>query len=200
MNAARPDHRSLPRRRGDALLTAIFDATLAELSDSGYARLSMERIAARARTGKASIYRRWPTRAELVGAALGHVVADRPHSVPDTGGLRGDLLAVLRAAADRLEGPFGEATRGLFAETMADPEATRRAREGMIAARDRVLSTVIARAVERGEAGAHALHPRLTGLGPTLLTQHFLLDGVPIGDEVIEEILDLVVLPLLAPR
>ena len=64
------------RRRGDALLGAIHAAVLDELADNGYAGLSIERVADRARTGKASIYRRWPTRMELVLDALDHTLPD----------------------------------------------------------------------------------------------------------------------------
>ena len=70
------DHRKGPRRRGEALFQAIYDATLAELVASGYAGMAMERVAARARTSKASLYRRWPSRAELVADAIRHCVAD----------------------------------------------------------------------------------------------------------------------------
>src|SRR4051794_9492285 len=67
------DHRRGPRRRGDVLTTAIFEATLAELDEVGYAELSMERVAYRARASKGSLYRRWNSRAELVVDAMHHV-------------------------------------------------------------------------------------------------------------------------------
>ncbi|MDT7598911.1 MAG: hypothetical protein QOK26_988, partial [Pseudonocardiales bacterium] len=85
------DHRRGPRRRGDALTAAIFDATLTELADVGYAELTMERVAGRARASKGSLYRRWSNRAELVVDAMHHA---RPHYIepPDTGRVRDDLL------------------------------------------------------------------------------------------------------------
>ncbi|WP_162795308.1 TetR/AcrR family transcriptional regulator, partial [Nonomuraea lactucae] len=101
------DHRKLPRRRGEALNAAIFQATLDELAETGYARLTMERVAERAGAGKASLYRRWPTRLELVMDAVYEVLPD-PASTPDTGTLRGDVLAALRGAAEVLAGPAGE--------------------------------------------------------------------------------------------
>ncbi|MEV4897159.1 helix-turn-helix domain-containing protein, partial [Nonomuraea sp. NPDC055795] len=96
------DHRKQPRRRGEALHAAIFQATLDELAEVGYAKLTMERVAERARTGKASLYRRWPTRLELVMAAVYSVLPD-PSDVADTGSLRGDLLALLRHTAAALD-------------------------------------------------------------------------------------------------
>src|SRR5438874_612246 len=107
LTTAPSDHRRLPRRRDRALIDAIHAATLAELADTGYMGLSIERVAKRARTSKAAIYRRWPARADLVAAAIG-AVGERDHdAIPDTGDIRTDLFAVLRAAADRLVGPFG---------------------------------------------------------------------------------------------
>src|SRR5437868_2699955 len=73
----------LVRRRGEALCAAIRAAVLDELADCGYAGLSIERVAERARTGKASIYRRWPNRLELVLDALDHILPD-PDEVTDT--------------------------------------------------------------------------------------------------------------------
>src|SRR3954463_13756265 len=89
------------RRRGDALLDAIYAAVMEELATVGYQALSIERVAERARTGKASIYRRWPTRLDLVLAGLDHVMP-RFDAVPDTGAIRGDLLVVLRRIAQTM--------------------------------------------------------------------------------------------------
>jgi AcrR family transcriptional regulator len=69
------DHRTLPRRRGDVLNSAIFEATLDELAEVGYPKLTMERVAARAGASKASVYRRWPSRMELVLDAVHHLAA-----------------------------------------------------------------------------------------------------------------------------
>ena len=97
------DHRKLPRRRGDALYEAILNATLAELAEVGYARLTMERVAEQAKASKASLYRRWPSRMELAVEAVYRALPD-PTSPPDTGSLRGDVLATLRANAELLAG------------------------------------------------------------------------------------------------
>ncbi|HET9874222.1 MAG TPA: TetR/AcrR family transcriptional regulator [Mycobacterium sp.] len=193
----RPDHRRLPRRRGQVLVDAIHAATLAELAETGYAALSVERVAARARTGKAAIYRRWPARADLVAAAIRHAGERDPDHLPDTGDVRADLFAVLRAAADRLAGPYGEAARGLITETLADPAATRAARERLTNVRSRLLTTVLQRAVQRRQIGPQVLTPQLIALPATLLSHHYLLHGSPIEDHTINEILDHIVMPLL---
>src|SRR6187399_1252637 len=98
------DHRTQPRRRGPALQEAILDAARAELAEVGYANLTMERVAARAKASKASVYSRWPSRIELVMDVFYDLMPD-PAAPPDTGTLRGDLLATLRQTAELLSGP-----------------------------------------------------------------------------------------------
>lgn len=193
------DHRRLPRRRDQVLIEAIHVATLAELDETGYTGLSIDRVAKRARTSKAAIYRRWPSRADLVAAAIRHTGQSDPEMSPDTGDVRADLFAVLRAAANRLAGPFGEAARGLIAETLANPEATRAARDHLEHERNQMITVVLERAVQRGQIGPQALTPQLISLAPALVSHHFLLHGAPIDDQTISDILDHIVMPLMRP-
>ncbi len=194
--AAEAGHRSRPRRRGEVLYAAIFDATLAELAEAGYSRLAIERIAARAGASKASVYRRWPSRAELVVAALQHQ-SRPPESAPDTGSLRADVLAILRRAATLLDGAFGAAVRGLMAETLTDPDRTAALRPAMFTARDQIMREVLDRAAARGDIRPEAVTPQLIGLAPALVDHHFLIHGAPIPDDVLTAIVDNVLLPLL---
>lgn len=189
-------HRPRPRRRGEELCAAIFEATLAELAEAGYSRLAMERIAARAGASKMSLYRRWPSRRELVIAALRH--QDRePEPVPDTGNLRDDVLTFLRRAAALLGGAFGEAVRGLMAETLMDPDRTAAARADALSARDQIMRDILTRAVARGEIRSAAVTPQLIGLAPALVDHYFLLHGAPIPDDLLTGIADDILLPLL---
>jgi AcrR family transcriptional regulator len=194
--AGGPDHRGRPRRRGEELYAAIFEATLAELAEVGYNRLAMERIAARAGASKVSLYRRWPGRAELVVAALQHQNIE-PEPAPDTGNVRDDVLTMLRHAAALLDGVFGAAVRGLMAETLTDPDRTAALRPDMFTARNRVMREILDRAAARGEIRAAAVTPQLVGLAPALVDHHFLMHGTPIPDNVLTEIVDNVLLPLL---
>src|SRR5580698_265780 len=88
------------RRRGEELEHAVLAAAWEELVDVGFASLTMESVAARARTGVAVLYRRWPNKDELVLAALMHYRQGRPVEIVDTGTLRGDLLALLAAIGE----------------------------------------------------------------------------------------------------
>ena len=184
------------RRRGEELHDAICRATIDELSEHGYAGLTMDTVAARAHTGKATLYRRWPSKVELVADALLHTVPvfEPP---PDTGRLRDELLTLMETVSNHLTGPMGAAARGLMAEVARSPELAEILR-GQIT--DPVVAPtleVLRRAVVRGEAPAAALIPRVAGVGPELLRQHFLMYGAPVPREVLEEIVDQIVLPLL---
>src|ERR1700691_4775534 len=92
------------RRRGATLEHALLDAAWDELQASGYAKLTMERVAERAGTSRAVIYRRWRNRTELVIAAMRHSQPALSGAIPDTGTLRGDTLAVLRRASAPITG------------------------------------------------------------------------------------------------
>ena len=190
------DRRGQPRRRGEELYAAIFEATLAELAEVGYSRLAMERIAARAGASKASLYRRWPSRAELVIAALGHHYGES-EPAPDTGNLRDDALTLLRLGATRLNGIFGVAARGLMAETLTDPDRTASLRANMFTSRNRIMREILDRAVARGEISPAAVTQQLLELAPALVDHHFLMHGAPIPDEVLTGIVDNILLPLL---
>jgi AcrR family transcriptional regulator len=189
-------HRGPPRRRGEELYAAIFEATMAELAEVGYSRLAMERIAARARASKMSLYKRWPNRAELVVAALRHQAGD-PEPAPDTGNLRDDVLTFLRRGAARLDGIFGEVARGLMAETLTDPDRTAGLRANMFTTRDRLMREILDHAAARGDIPPAAITPQVIGLAPALVDHHFLIHGAPIPDEVLTGIVDNVLLPLL---
>ena len=106
------------RRRGKVLETAIFEIVMRELAETGYVNFSIERVAARAGTSKPVIYRRWPTRAQLVYAALR---ANRPvlsSQVPDTGTVRGDLMAILHGISEMVDELSPEVIFGLIAELL----------------------------------------------------------------------------------
>jgi AcrR family transcriptional regulator len=190
------DHRKGPRRRGDALYAAIFEATLEELTAVGYAELKIEHIANRARASKGSLYRRWSSRAELVADAVHHTLPSCCEP-PDTGSTREDILGCLRGFANLLNGPSGEAVRGLMAETIREPDLMEVVRIRFIDPGVSLFLDVLRRGAVRGEVRATALTRRIASVGPDLLRQHFLAHRSPISDQVLIEIVDEVILPLV---
>ena len=189
------DHRTRPRRRGDALNRAIHEATLDELAELGYAKLTIERVALRAGASKASVYRRWPSRMELALDAVQHLAPD-PAAIPDTGSLRGDALAFIRGMADLLAGPAGEALRGLLGDALADPARTLALRRHSRGTGHRAMQEIVRRAVERGEIQSAAITPRRLDVAQAMLREQFLFHGPPVPDAAIVEIVDEIVLPL----
>lgn len=178
------------RRRGAALEADLLDAAWAELAAVGYAKLTMEGVAARARTGKQVLYRRWGNRAELVIAALRHRTGSIADRVPATGTLRGDVLEVLRAGAERQRQIGPDTLHGLLAEARdVDPSFF-----GIMRG---VLRTVVERAAERGEIPTADLPPRVLTLPADLLRHEILLSREPVARATLEEIVDEVFLPLV---
>jgi AcrR family transcriptional regulator len=189
------DHRTRPRRRGPALDAAILQATVAEIVQYGYADLSIERVAERARASKASVYRRWPRKVALVLAAVYDQLPDTAVA-PDTGSLRGDLLALFRSAARPLAGPAGLAIRGLVSDALRDPELAAQLRGYTRGRSVAALRDVLRQAGQRGELSPEAITPRQLEAGLSMLRFHFLVNGAPVADTVVVEIVDEVVLPL----
>ncbi|MYV93446.1 TetR family transcriptional regulator [Streptomyces sp. SID1034] len=171
-------------------------ATLDELAETGYAALTMERVAARARTGKAAVYRRWPSRAQLVldACKLGKI---SDVDLPDTGELRGDTLALLRHMAITMASPLGGIMRGLLGEMTRDPELAELIRERVHTVRPSMVHVVLERAVERGEVEPWVLTSRRATVATDLLRNQFLLFGAPVPDEFIVDVVDDIYLPLV---
>ena len=192
---ARPDHRKLPRRRGAVLNSAIFDAVLAEIAESGYSALTMDRVAERARASKASLYRRWPGRAALVLDAA-YASMHGPDTVPDTGSLRLDTLTVMRQAARLLEGTVGQAVRGVLGEALQNPDVAAEVREFTHGNASRKMQEILAHAIRRGECDPALVTDLKIEAGPALLRHRFIFGSGPIEDDFLVEIVDQVVLPL----
>lgn len=190
------DHHKGRRRRGAALCAAIFEATLEELTAVGYAELTMERVARRAGASKRSLYRRWSSRAELVADAVHHTLPSLDEPL-DTGSARDEMLACLSADATLLNGLSGEAIRGLMAETLRNPDLMDVIRMRFIDPNVSHFLDVLRRGAARGEVRATALTPRIASVGPDLLRQYFVAHRPPIPDQVVTEIVDDVIMPLI---
>jgi AcrR family transcriptional regulator len=187
----------MARRRGAELEEAILRAATEELVESGYAGLTMDRVAARAGTNKNALYRRWPNRAALGVAAYHRLVVDEQR-LPDTGSLRGDVLELLRGANRHWSSPLGEVMRGLLAGAADDPDLLALIRERAGDGGADLWLELLRRAVDRGQAPAAALDPRVATVAIALLRNEYTVRGHPhVPDAVLVEITDRVYLPLL---
>jgi len=154
---ARKEIRSRPpgRPRSAGVDEAILAAALAELGERGYARMSMDAVAARAGVSKPTVYLRHPTKADLATAAIASMrVQPRPAPTDD---LRADLIAHLRLLRSGLERPNGMAMLGtVLAEENDTPELLAFFRERLVVPRRQELRAVLQAARDRGELRAEA--------------------------------------------
>ncbi|CAM3528740.1 TetR-like C-terminal domain-containing protein [Kibdelosporangium persicum] len=188
------------RRRGEALTGAIGLATLEELARTSFEELSFDKIAAAAGTGKAALYRRWSTPAELVLAALTDPATgfgDVP-AAPRTGTLRADLIALLTRLARALEEPRGRALRPLIAHRHRHPELFEHVHRLVIRPHLEVLLTVLREAAERGEAAPERVTERVASVGPRMITLEA-WECDQMDPREVEAVVDEVLLPLVQP-
>jgi AcrR family transcriptional regulator len=189
------------RRRGAELEDALLEAAWDELFDTGYAGLTFDGVAQRAGTSRPVIYRRWPNKPDLVRAAVQYeLLHSRPTTIPDTGTLRGDLLAVLSDANQRRAGFTALLTYHLgpyFQETGTSPAELRQL---LLEDQPSTTDLLLDRAIARGEIEAGRLTPRIRSLPYDLFRHEALMTLKPVPDNVIEAILDEIVLPLVQPK
>ncbi len=184
------------RRRGATLEHALLDAAWQELQESGYAKLTMERVADRAGTSRAVIYRRWRNRPELVIAAMRHRQPVLSGAIPDTGTLRGDTLAVLRRAAARTTEIGPDTVIGMLSDLLSDNEAFDQILDQLLRSGGEVMSSVLDRAAARSETREN-ISPRIARLPPDLLRHELILTHQPPSQRTLEEIVDEIFLPLV---
>jgi AcrR family transcriptional regulator len=187
------------RRRGAALEEAILRAAVDEITESGYAAFTMDRVAKRAGTNKNAIYRRWPDRLALGIAAYRQLATTiQP---PDTGHLRDDVLELLRRANRHWSSPLGMILRELLAAAGSAQKLLAQQPEQSRDAMTAPWLIILGRAVARGEASPESLHPRVATVAMVLLRNEFVTRGLPTApDEVLIEIVDEVYLPLVRQR
>ena len=183
------------RRRGKVLEAAIFEIVLRELAETGYVNFSIERIAARAGTSKPVIYRRWPTRARLVYAALRANQPAFSSQAPDTGTVRGDLMVILNRVSEMVDELRPEVIFGLIAELLHESQSSLFADVHERTAR--IMMEILIRGIGRGEISALKLTPRLAALPFDLVRYQLMVLRQPLSAEDIEEIVDRIFLPLV---
>lgn len=185
----------LTRRRGRGLETAIRAAVIEVLGSTGFEAMTMEQVAATAGTGKSALYRRWPTKHELVLDTLAEFV-DLEWPLPDTGNLRDDLVEALSLVAASMEDPFARGVAGVLAELPGSPTRRSQLRARFLDARRDALLALVDRAVERGEA-THGARPVVAEAALALLVYRLLSDGLPLDREALQDSIDYVVMPLV---
>jgi AcrR family transcriptional regulator len=193
------------RRRGAALEDAIFEAAFAELTAVGYAALTIEAVAARARTGKASIYRRWPTKQDLVMDTLLATLPEARDCVgqfdfPDSVTTVEALHAIARRITQIINSPAGDAVRAIKCEAASDPELARLVDERFQEPRRQAMIALLERGIARGEVRPGAATPLVADVLPAILMHRVIIQQQPITEGMVTEIVDQVLVPLIEVR
>lgn len=169
--------------RSARVRAAVYEATLLELGQRGYAALSIEDIAARAGVHKTTIYRRWGAKEALLAAAVGNLV-DAGAPVPDTGAIETDLREYARSIVDVLTSDVGAIAVGvLFSDAARVPEVAE-VKRNLIAERHRLAAPIVERAIQRGELPADTDPHELIGLVAAPIYYRLLVTGEPIDRAV----------------
>jgi len=185
------------RRRGEELEAALLEAAWDELVDVGFNRLTMESVAARARTGVAVLYRRWPNKDDLVLATIHHYALTHPVEIPDTGSLRGDMIELLTGFSDgriAFAAIISATFSGLLASSGLTPAEVR---DKLIQERPLLSSEVFRRAHERGEIDLETISPTVLTMPFDLMRHDMLMTLKPITRERVLEIVDELFMPLV---
>lgn len=190
-----------PRRalvRGEPIVQRVLAATLEELGRSGYRALRMEDVAVAAGVNKTTVYRRWPEKSGLVRDALASLTED-VMVVPETGSLRGDLLALGRKMVVIAGNCQGQSLfRMLHAESL-DPEVIE-LKKAMRQRHEALPKAVIAAAVERGELAPGADHLELVEAFIGAIHHKLFLMADPVTDTFLERLANIVLYGALPRR
>jgi AcrR family transcriptional regulator len=177
---------------------AILYATLEVLAETGYDALRLDAVAARAKASKATLYRHWTGKADLVGAAVrSYEQTDDLIEETDTGSLHGDLLAILRAITDTMTGPTGQIMTGVMIVMQRDSELAEAVRASIIKDRQHIIQRMLDRAIARGELPADTDTEIFEEIAPAVLFTRIFILGRPTDKTYLTRLADSILIPLM---
>jgi AcrR family transcriptional regulator len=187
----------LGRKRDHTRDPEILEAALDVLAETGYDGMTIDMVAARAKAGKATLYRRWSSKSELV---LDAVACMKPSSIdlaspPDTGTLRGDLVAMVKSPTMQESERKLKVMAGIVSMIARDPELADAARAALVEPRAAANRIVFRRAVERGEIAADVDIETLCMIGPAMVAYRVLMLRRPVDRDFLIGNIDRIVLP-----
>ncbi len=193
------DKKILTRRRGDELVDAILKASWDELSEMGYTSLTIEGVAARAKTNKAVIYRRWENKSRLVIETLKKYIPRSEKVTPNTGNLREDVFLLLKRIAVPLQMIGGETIHGLMVEYFSKHiiNSFPQIMSGIEGRFENYMRDILKNAELRGEVDLEKITSRIISLPLDLVRYEILTTHKPITENVLNEIVDDIFMPLI---
>lgn len=139
----------LGRPRDERIDAEVVSVVLNTLNNEGYGAVTIEGVARQIGRARTSLYRRWPSKPNLVAYAVVSEMGDKPAA--DSGSLRGDLEAAVETLRKAFAGPLGQALAGLVADMAQDPALAAWIRHQVISARRKSMREALERARVRGE-------------------------------------------------
>ncbi len=173
----------------------ILDATVELVAELGYDRLTMDSVATAAKASKATLYRRWTSKAELVVDAISRAKGCPIPEEVDTGSLRGDLIALSCNEGGFTDEMPMSVMAGLLTALHRDDDLQKAFRERFLAPRIDITNKVYERAVQRGEIAPDVDVALLSVTLPAVIIHHAYILGVEPTDELILRVIDNVILP-----
>jgi AcrR family transcriptional regulator len=187
------------RRRNHSRDPEILDAALQVLAETGYDGMTVDMVAARAKAGKATLYRRWPSKAELVIDAVACMKKGDfdPRNLPDTGTLRGDLVAMIKPHTIEDGERKLQVMAGLISMLSRDPGLAEAVNAAIVEPRAAINRTLMRRAADRGEIAADSDIETLALVTPSMAAYRVLILKKPVDRAFLISIIDGVLLPAL---
>lgn len=185
------------RKRDHSRDPEILQAAIDILAEEGFDGMTIDMVATRAKAGKATLYRRWPSKAELVLDAIGCMKAAdlSPATLPDTGTLRGDLIGMITSRTAEDAERRLRVMAGVAALLTREPELTDAASAVLMAPRIAAIRGLLERALARGEIRADADLDALAELLPAMAAFRGLVERKPIDREYQISLIDGILLP-----
>jgi AcrR family transcriptional regulator len=173
----------------------ILDATVEILAELGYDRLTMDAVATAAKASKATLYRRWSTKAELVVDAISRAKGCPMPEDVDTGSLRGDLISMACESGGFTDEMPMSVMAGLLTALHRDADLQKAFKERFLAPRLAITNGVYERAVRRGEIAADVDVELLSETLPAVIIHHAFVLGIQPTEDLILRVIDHVILP-----
>ena len=186
-------------RRGAGRRTAICVAVCELLAKVGYDRMTMDAIASQAKASKATIYRMWPDKPQLVVEAL-RFQFGTDDKVQDTGSLRGDLIALMSTACEIVGGDLGEIVSGLMTAAAHDPRLAHALNKTLFADKAALHIEVVRRAVERGEIAPDTDPSIVHEVMHSMISTRKIWNLGPLNEAYTQHVVDQILIPVMTNR
>ena len=186
-------------RRGAGRRSAICQAACELLAKVGYDRMTMDAIANQAKASKATIYRMWPDKPQLVAEAL-KCRFGTDTEVPNTGSLRGDLLVLMTAACEVVSSELGEVISGVMTAATHDTRLADTLSQTLFQDKAELHTDLVRRAVERGEVAADADPALMHEVMHSMISTRKIWNLGPLDDEYARHVVDDILIPVMTYR